>query len=170
MSNNTEPKASTQTSHIDTANSRYLSFSLGQEEYATPLLAVREVIAMPEITPIPFTPPHFLGIMNLRGQVISVIDLRLKLGIAATNKQDLAVIICDLSSVCLGIVVDSINNVVCPAPGELSAKPEIQSNKNSDYINQVYRSKDALILLIDIGKALGMGDLDLASKSINKVA
>ena len=59
---------------------RYLSFNLGVEEYAVPLLAVREVIAMPEYTPVPYTPPYFLGIMNLRGQVISIMDLRQKLG------------------------------------------------------------------------------------------
>jgi purine-binding chemotaxis protein CheW len=64
-------------------NSRYLSFNVGKEQYAIPLLTVREVIGMPEITPVPFTPNYFLGIMNLRGQIISVVDLRLKLGLGA---------------------------------------------------------------------------------------
>lgn len=154
----------------DSATNRYLSFSLGEEEYAIPLLAVREVIAMPEVTPIPFTPPHFLGIMNLRGQVISVIDLRTKLGITPKSKQEMAVIICDLSTVSLGIVVDSINHVVSPSASELSGKPDIQGTKNSDYISQVYRSKDALILLIDISRALGMGDLEIAAKTPGKAA
>ena len=69
------------------AGQRYLSFSLGSEDYAIPLLSVKEVIAVPEITPIPFTPSHFLGIMNLRGQVISIIDLRSKLGIKTKRER-----------------------------------------------------------------------------------
>jgi purine-binding chemotaxis protein CheW len=85
---------------------RYLSFSLGTEEYAIPLLAVKEVIAMPEFTSVPYTPSHFLGIMNLRGQVISVMDLRKKLGIKPGSTAETAVIICDLSPLCIGVVVD----------------------------------------------------------------
>ena len=72
---------------------RFLCFSLGVEEYAIPLLEVREVIAMPEYTPVPYTPPYFLGIMNLRGQVISVMDLRQKLGVTARGDAETTVII-----------------------------------------------------------------------------
>jgi purine-binding chemotaxis protein CheW len=136
--------------------SRHLSFSLGTEEYAIPLLVVKEVIAMPEITPIPYTPPHFLGIMNLRGQVISVMDLRQKLSIKPTNSAETAVIICDLNTICIGVVVDSINSVLSPAPSEISEKPEIQSNRNIDYITSIYRKDKRLILFLDIGKTLNL--------------
>ena len=152
------------------SNNRYLCFSLGDEEYAIPLLAVREVIAMPEVTPIPFSPPHFLGIMNLRGQVISVVDFRLKLGIKPQNSQETSVIICDLTTVCLGVVVDSINHVIAPSPTELSEKPQIHGSRSSEYITQVYRRQEDLILLIDIGKALGVDDINIASKATPKAA
>src|SRR4051812_41249332 len=99
---------------------RFLSFSLGNEEYGVPLLAVKEVIAMPEITPIPYTPSYFLGIMNLRGQVISVMDLRQKLGVKPSQSSETAVIICDLNSLSIGVVVDSINSVLNPVEAELS--------------------------------------------------
>ena len=65
---------------------RYLEFNLGEEKFAVPLLSVKEVIAVPETTKVPFTPEYFLGIMNLRGQVLSVIDLRNRMSI--TEKQD----------------------------------------------------------------------------------
>lgn len=149
----------------DGTTNRYLNFSLGQEEYAIPLLVVREVIAMPEVTPIPFSPPHFLGIMNLRGQVISVIDFRTKLGIKPDASKETAVIICDLSSICLGMVVDSINQVISPAANELSEKPDLHTNKNSDYITHVYRRQESLVLLIDIAKAVGMKDMKIATQS-----
>lgn len=143
---------------------RFLSFSLGAEEYAIPILAVKEVIALPEITPIPFSPAYFLGIMNLRGQVISVIDLRMKLGIKAQNSPETSVIICDLTSTCLGVVVDSINSVVMPKAADLSPKPDV-TTKNSEYIEHVYRRDKDLILLIDIAKALGVQDVAMATRA-----
>ena len=92
MSSNTKGK---------TGGERFLCFSLGAEEYAIPLLVVREVIAMPEYTPVPYTPPYFLGIMNLRGQVISVMDLRQKLGLKPRSDAETTVIICDLNGISL---------------------------------------------------------------------
>jgi purine-binding chemotaxis protein CheW len=152
-------------SQTNETGTRYLGFSLGAEDYAIPLLFVKEVIAIPEVTPIPFTPPHFKGIMNLRGQVISVIDMRTKLGIKPQNSAENAVIICDLQSVCLGVVVDSINSVLSPTEGELSGKPDIQSSKASDYITNVYRKDKKLILFLDIAKALSVDDFQTISKS-----
>ena len=142
---------------------RYLSFSLGSEGYGIPLLSVKEVIAVPEITPIPFTPAHFLGIMNLRGQVISVIDLRAKLGIKPTATSETAVIICNMESLCLGVVVDSINSVIAPTPQEVSERPNVQSSKNTDFITSVYRKDKELILLLDIAKALDFEDFQIAA-------
>lgn len=139
-------------------NNRYLCFSLGSEEYAIPLLSVREVIAMPEITPVPQSAAYFLGIMNLRGQVISVIDLRTKLSIKPSETAETAVIICDLNPNSIGVVVDSINCVINPAPNTISDKPDIQSLKNTEYIQAVYREKEKLILLLEIAKTLNVGD------------
>lgn len=83
-------------------NLRYLCFNLGHEEFAIPLLSIKEVIGMPDVTPIPQSPPHFLGIMNLRGQVISILDLRQKLTIKPSNVEDPSVMILDLPNYKLG--------------------------------------------------------------------
>ena len=147
---------------------RYISFSLGQEEYAIPLLVVKEVIAIPDITPIPFTPSHFLGIMNLRGQVISVIDFRTKLGIKPSPGAETAIIICDLSPLTLGVVVDSINSVVAPLDSELSSKPDIQSNHNTDYITGVFKRDKKLVLLLEIARALSVEDLQAMSGQVKQ--
>ncbi len=149
------------------ADSRYLSFRLGNEEYAVPLLAVKEVIAVPEITRVPATPPHFLGIMNLRGQVISVIDLRQKLGIKPQTTAETAVIICDLGQLSIGVVVDSINMVLAPTEADLSEKPEISSNRSTDYITHIYRKDKTMVLFLDIRKALNMED-HAAAAAANK--
>jgi purine-binding chemotaxis protein CheW len=137
---------------------RYIRFSLGEEEYAIPLLKVREVIAMPDVTPVPQTPTYFLGIMNLRGQVISVLDMRLKLGIKTQESPEMAVIIADLGKMCVGIVVDAINSVLSPSPEDISPKPDLQKNKASEYITGVYRKEKGLILFLDINRLLSFED------------
>jgi len=152
------------------AEARYLSFTLGHEEYAIPLLSVKEVIAPPEITSVPHTPPYFLGIMNLRGQVISVIDLRQKMNIKSKDAGEMAIIICDLGSVCLGVMVDSINAVLNPKPQEISQKPEIHSHKNTEYITNVYRKDERLILFLDIAKSLDVVDHNAIQNAQKKAA
>lgn len=143
---------------MDAQKSRYLCFKLGQEEYGIPLLFVKEVIALPEVTRVPQTPSYFLGIMNLRGQVISVIDLRLKLSIKPTESQETSVIICDVKPNSIGIVVDSVNSVISPTSEQIAEKPTIQNQKGSDYITSIYRDSNRLILLLDISKTLSTGD------------
>ncbi len=143
---------------------RFLEFTLGSEDYAIPLLSVREVISIPETTPIPKAPTHFLGIMNLRGQVISVVDLRTKLKIK--SKEDNAeesVIIVDVNGMNLGIVVDSINKVLAFSDDEVSEVPEIETQANAEYIQGVYRKEDSLTVLLDVAKVLDLNDRKLLS-------
>lgn len=116
---------------------RFIEFSLGNEDYAIPLLMVREVISVPDTTPIPKSPPHFLGIMNLRGQVISVVDLRKKLKIDSKKNKEEAVIIVDIGTMNIGVVVDAINKVLAFSPEEVSAIPEVESQVNTQYIQGV---------------------------------
>jgi purine-binding chemotaxis protein CheW len=140
---------------------RFLGFSLGGEEYAIPLLKVREVIAMPEVTPVPQCPKHFLGIMNLRGQVISIIDLRTKLGIIPSKSPETAVIICDIGGSHLGIVVDSVNQVHSPSPEQIADKPETHNGKASRFVTGVYRDGKSLVLLLDIAQTLDVADQEM---------
>ena len=92
-------------------NMRYLCFDLGNREFAIPLLSAKEVIGIPEVTAVPQSPSHFLGIMNLRGNVISVLDLRLKLSIKPVTSEENTIIILDLGDYNLGVVVDRVNSV-----------------------------------------------------------
>lgn len=136
-------------------NDRFLCFALGQEEFAIPLLSVKEVIAPPEITPVPQSPSYFLGIMNLRGQIISVIDMRLKLGVKPSASPETSIIICDVSPNPIGIMVDAIDSVFAPRAEEAVDKPEIGASKASEHVAGVFRREDRLILLLDVEKALG---------------
>ncbi len=154
---------------VANGGSRFLTFSLGGEEFAIPLLAVKEVIAVPGMTPMPFSQKHFLGIMNLRGQVIPVIDLCRKLEIKPLeSKSEKAVIICDLAPYTLGIQVDSINSVVAPSASEISPRPDAFGSRNKEFVFAVYRREKALVLLLDIAKALDSDDFHLINQSVNQ--
>ena len=144
---------------------RHLSFSLGGEGFAIPLLSVKEVIALPETTPVPHTPSYFIGIMNLRGQVISVLDLRDKLGLKADRTEETAVIICEFGDSPLGVVVDSVDSVLTPLEDDISEKPDIDGGTKSDYITAIYRKDDHLILFLDIERTLESEDYEAIRKA-----
>jgi purine-binding chemotaxis protein CheW len=144
---------------------RYLEFCLGAEEYAIPLLMVREVISVPETTPIPKSPAHFLGIMNLRGQVISVVDMRKKLKIEAKADVEEAVIIVDIGGLNIGVVVDSINKVLAIAEDEVCEMPEVEHQINTQYIHGVFKKEHSLTVLLDIAKVLDIQDLQMINSN-----
>lgn len=137
---------------------RYLCFSLGEEEYAIPLLSVKEVVAMPEYTKVPNAPKYFLGIINLRGQVISVVDLRARLGISAGFDKETSVIICIVDGNSIGVVVDTINQVVESHDNEVSSPPDI-SSANLAYITGVIRKDKRLIVRIDVAKMIALSEI-----------
>ncbi len=150
--------------------SSYLRFSLHNECFAMPLLLVKEVIAYPEITVIPNTPKHFLGIMNLRGQIISIIDLRDKLNIKNDFNPETTVIICDLKACTIGIVVDSVDSVLNLKQSDIKEKPEIQGTVSSEYIHGIVNLDQRLILLIDVMKALDLKDKEIAAMTTGKAS
>lgn len=151
------------------SSSRFLVFSLGEESYAVPLLKVREVIAQTEITPVPYTPGHFKGVMNLRGQVISVIDMRLKFKMKAKDTTgETAIIILDLSPVSIGVIVDSVTSVVALSDEQISPSPDIESSINTDYITGIARMDGRLILILEIEKTLSLDDLSALRKTQTK--
>jgi len=96
--------------------------------------------------------------MNLRGQIISVFDLRLKLGLPADKDPETSVIICDFSPLCFGVVVNSIDTVMSLSDEQISDRPEIESRMNSEYIIGVTKAEDRLVLILDLAKALNVED------------
>lgn len=157
------PDPMTTTTQNETGEAeRYLVFSLNGEEYAVPLLKVKEVIALTDITPVPYTPPYFKGIMNLRGQVFSVIDLRLKFKMSkAEVTSETAIIILDLSPLSLGVVVDSVDSVLAVEAKDFDPPPEIEGQVQMDYLMGVTKKDKKLILLLNIERTLGVEDLKI---------
>lgn len=137
----------------------YICFSLGNEKFALPLLQVKEVIADIQTTPIPQTPAYFKGIMNLRGQVISVIDLRAKLNIVGSKKtEELAIIILDFEPFALGVVVDTVDCVTTYEGSNISQSLSADTSVNSKLIIGVAKEEHGMILILDLKAILNAHD------------
>ncbi len=167
---NEESKKPAKARQADTSN-RYLAFLLGKEQYAVPLLQVKEVIQMSEPTPIPQTPSYFKGIINLRGQVISILDLRSKLQLPKIEDgPKTSIIILDLDpALCLGVIVDRINNVLAFQPEDVSPPPDTLSARDQ-YLTGIARRDNRITLILDIRAALSVQDVSAVKNSIQKLA
>lgn len=135
---------------------RFLIFSLGDQLYGAPLTTVREVIRTGQINAVPFMKPHFKGVMNLRGSIISVIDLRTKFQIPA--KDGGLIITVDGGTDTVGAIVDDVVAVVVLQLGDLSRDVKTNALIASEFFVGVAKHKDRLVNIIDIGKALDTED------------
>ncbi len=139
---------------------KYLAFALGHEEYGLPVLKVREIIKVMDITQVPQVPPHVRGVINLRGKVIPVIDLRLKFGFPAqdyTERTCIIVVEVALSgaNVMMGIVVDSVSEVLNIAGADIDETPDFGARVTTDYILALAKVKGTVKILLDLDRVLG---------------
>lgn len=150
---------------------RYLSFTLCGEEYAIPLLHVKEVIGYTEPTPIPQAPSHFKGVINLRGQVISIVDLRLKLKLGKSEVgPESSIVILDLSPYCLGVVVDSVDCVMALNSSEIERSNDVENFVKGNHLLGIAKKDKKLILLLDIKATLEVADIKTIRDEANKAA
>jgi purine-binding chemotaxis protein CheW len=145
---------------INSDDDRYIEFNLGLERFSIPLLMVKEVIPMPEMTNVPNSPNYYVGIMNLRGQIISVIDLRIKMGIkAADSDQETAVIIVEIDGIGIGLIVDSVNKVLKVGNSDIVDVPKISNQINTKFVSGVFKIEDELIVLLDVFNLLDISEI-----------
>ena len=139
---------------------KYLTFTLGDEEYGLPVVKVREIIKLMDITQVPQVPAYVLGVINLRGKVIPVVDLRRKFGLPireATEQTCIIVAEVDLaaSRVMTGVVVDSVSEVLNVAAGEIDAPPEFGGPDEADHLLGLAKVKGSVKILLDLDRVLG---------------
>jgi purine-binding chemotaxis protein CheW len=134
---------------------RYLEFQLGQESYAVELLLVKEVITPPECTSIPKAPAYVCGLMNLRGLVLTVVDLRKKLAVKPIEDQrESAVIIFDLEERLVGAWVDQIHRVISIRPEQIQAVPPTDNAFVAQHLEGIMQNNQKLIMWMNIKKLL----------------
>ena len=143
-------------------------FKLGGEEFGVDIAEVREIIKMENITKIPNTAEYILGAINLRGSIITVVDLSMKLGLASRQAdKNTRIIVVEIESNIVGMVVDSATEVlrlrgeqVQPTPSIIGSK--FQSSVNTNFIEGIGTLKDRMIILLDLRKIIDSRDLDKA--------
>ena len=139
---------------------KYLTFSLGAEEYGLPVLKVREIIKVMDITPVPQVPAHVRGVINLRGKVIPVIDLRAKFGLPAQDYTErTCIIVVDVAvkreRVMLGVIVDAVSEVLNIGAGEIDRTPAFGEHVVTDYMLGLAKVKNTVKILLDLDTVLG---------------
>jgi len=129
---------------------RYLLFSVGPERFAVQLLQVREVISKGEITPVPKSPPYYLGLCKLRGTVLPVFDLRIRLGIKGEpDEMEQSIIIHEMDGQSIGFVVDYVDSVKTIGTQALQDCPQIETTVKRDFLKQIARVDENLVLILD---------------------
>ena len=151
------------TSGMHEDDARYLLFKVGGELYGPPLLGVREVVEPQDAKPLPNTAPFFSGVINLRGQVVGVVDLRKRFDCEAKKHPGMALMVFDTDSGPLAALVDEIECVVKIPPSQIESKPAVRSHVGLDYLLGVGNHEGRLVSLIDLNRVLGSEELKSAS-------
>ncbi len=143
---------------------KYLTFRLAGEEYGLEILRVREIIGMMDITPVPRTPSFVMGVINLRGKVIPVTDLRQKFNMAPSERTALScIIVVDVGKIEMGIVVDSVSEVLDIDSANIEDAPSFGLDVNTDFILGMGKTSDRVTILLDISKVLTGDELSAIS-------
>lgn len=145
---------------------QYLTFKLDEEIFALDIAKVREVLDYTKITKVPRTPEFMRGVINLRGSVVPVVDMRLKFGMTKTDKTvNTCIIIVEITlageTIVLGALADAVHEVMDLEPGQIEPAPKIGTRLKTDFIRGMGRHGDAFIIILDIDKVFSSDELSL---------
>ncbi len=139
----------------DSERKQVVVFELADEEYAVDITQSKQIIKVSKITPVPNTPAYVRGVINLRGQIVPVVDLRKRFGINSGTGEKERIITIEYEDMLIGLLVDDIKEVLWyDTEKELESAPEIDTAVRQDYIKGVIKKGKRLIVLIDLEKLL----------------
>lgn len=151
-----------QHAHVDDADRllQLVTFTISSEEFGLDILKVQEIIRTMEITRVPRAPEFVEGVINLRGKVIPIVDLRARFGMESkSHDSHTRIIVVEVNSLIVGFVVDSVSEVLRIQSNTVEPPPPIVSGIDSEYINGVGKLDDRLLILIDINKLLSYPEI-----------
>ena len=144
----------------------FLTFTLGSEEYGIDILKVQEIRGYEAVTKIANTPEFIKGVVNLRGTIVPIVDLRIKFNLGSVEyNQFTVVIILNVRSRVVGIVVDSVSDVIALAADQIRAAPEFSGDLEADYITGLGTVAERMLILVDIEKLMTSRDMALVDQS-----
>ena len=139
--------------NYSSAKNQIVIFQLGNEEYAVDITQSKQIIKITKITPVPNTPEYVKGVINLRGQIVPVVDLRKRFDIEGSIENE-RIITVEVRGSLIGLVVDNINEVLWFETEELEPAPEVDGGIKQEYIKGVVKRGERLLVLIDLDKML----------------
>jgi purine-binding chemotaxis protein CheW len=153
---------------------QYLTFKLRDEVFALDIGKVREVLDFTTVTKVPQTPDFMRGVINLRGNVVPVVDMRLKFGLSQTEKSvNTCVIITEIDvdgeTTVVGAMADSVQEVLDLEPNEIEPPPKIGTKLNTDFIHGMGKHGEGFIMILDIDKVFSADELAIAQELENEV-
>jgi len=148
----------------DAQEGKYLTYALGNEDYGIEILKVREIIGMMNITHVPQVPEHVKGVINLRGKVIPVINLRLKFNMEEVEETpETCIIVVNIKTVLIGLLIDKVNDVLDIQQQDIEPPPQFGSTIDVDFILGIGKVGDKIKILLDIDRILGK-ETDVANE------
>lgn len=134
---------------------RWVTFRLANEKYGINVMMVQEVLRVTEIAPVPGSPPYVLGIINLRGNVVTVIDTRKRFGLEPKELDDSTrIVIIESDKQVVGVLVDAVAEVVDLRSTEIESAPNVGTEESAKFIQGVASSDNELLILVDLNKLL----------------
>jgi purine-binding chemotaxis protein CheW len=137
-----------------------VSFNIGSEEFGVDILKVQEINRMAEITKVPQAPHYVEGVINLRGKVIPIVDLRKRFGLEIKEyDKNTRIVVVDIEGNVMGMVVDSVSEVLRLPTNTIEPPPEIVTGINSEYIKGVAKLEDRLLIFLDLSKVIDVNEM-----------
>ena len=144
----------------------YLTFSLGDEHYAVDILKVQEIRGYGSVTKIANAPTFIKGVINLRGAIVPIIDLRIKFNVGEAHYDEFTiVIVLNLADRVVGMVVDGVSDVVSLAGEQIKNPPDFSANFDSEYILGLATVDEQMLIIVDIEKLMSSDEMALVDKS-----
>lgn len=152
-----------------TTSVQYLTFKLGEEVYAVDVAKVREILDFSPITKVPRTPEYMRGVINLRGSVVPVVDMRLKFGMPKTEKSvNTCIVVVEVmlenESTIIGALADSVQEVIELEPGQIELPPKIGSRLKVEFLKGMGKIGDRFLMILDIDKVFSSGEIMMAQE------
>ena len=148
----------------------FLSFTLGQEEYGIDIQKVQELRGYDTVTRIANAPEHIKGVVNLRGIIVPIIDMRIKFNLGTpTYDEFTVVIILNTASRVMGMVVDSVSDVITLSPEQVKPAPEMGSVLDTDYLIGLGTLDERMLILVDIDKLMSSDEMGLVAQAAGTV-
>jgi purine-binding chemotaxis protein CheW len=145
----------------------FLAFKLGAEEYGIDILRVQEIRSYEEPTRIANAPPFIKGVVNLRGVIVPIVDMRLKFNLETVNYDSFTVVIVlNIGHRVVGMVVDAVSDVITLTPEQLRPVPEFNSSIESDHILAIGSIDERMLILVDIEKLMSSSDMGLVEQTL----